>query len=137
MIRVTEPGGTIALASWKPDGFLGGLFRTIAAHVPPPAGLSSPMLWGTEDHLADIFGDAVTWTHREQTFTFRFTSAEALVERFATYYGPTLKALDAAGAARDALLDDLRDLALSWNRSSSRARSPCRGRTSSRSGVRA
>jgi len=116
VIRVTEPGGTIALASWKPDGFLGGLFRTIAAHVPPPAGLSSPMLWGTEDHLDEIFGDAVTWTHREQTFTFRFTSAEALVERFATYYGPTLKALDAAGATREALLDDMRELALSWNR---------------------
>ena len=40
----------------------------------------------------------------------------ALVERFATYYGPTLKALDAAGTARDALLDDLRKLALAWNR---------------------
>ena len=116
VIRVTKPGGTIALASWKPDGFLGGLFRTIAAHVPPPAGLSSPMLWGTEDHLADIFGSAVAWTHRQQTFTFRFTSAEALVARFATYYGPTLKALDAAGAASEKLLDDLRELALSWNR---------------------
>ena len=116
VIRVTEPGGTIALASWRPDGFLGGLFRTIAAHVPPPAGLSSPMLWGTEEHLDELFGAAVTWAHSVQTFTFRFTSAEALVERFATYYGPTLKALEAAGAARDALLDDLRDLALSWNR---------------------
>lgn len=116
VIRVTEPGGTIALASWKPDGFLGGLFRTIAAHVPPPAGLSSPMLWGTKEHLEEIFGDAVTWMHCERTFTFRFRSAAALVERFATYYGPTLKALDAAGATRDALLDDLRGLALSWNR---------------------
>lgn len=58
----------------------------------------------------------MAWTHREQTFTFRFTSAEALVDRFATYYGPTLKALDAAGAAREALLEDLRELALSWNR---------------------
>jgi len=116
VIRVTEPGGTIALASWRPDGFLGGLFRTIAAHVPPPAGLSSPMLWGTEEHLEELFGTAVRWAHSVQTFTFRFTSAEALVERFAMYYGPTLKALEAAGTARDALLDDLRDLALSWNR---------------------
>lgn len=116
VIRVTRPGGTIALASWKPDGFLGGLFRTIAAHVPPPAGLASPMLWGTEAHLEELFGSAVAWRHREQTFTFRFTSAEALVERFATFYGPTLKALDAAGAAREALQDDLRELARSWNR---------------------
>ena len=116
LIRVTEPGGTIALASWRPDGFLGSLFRTIAAHVPPPAGLASPMLWGTEEHLDGLFGDAVTWSHSVQTFTFRFASAEALVNRFATYYGPTLKALEAAGAARDTLLEDLRDLALAWNR---------------------
>ena len=116
VIRVTEPGGTIALASWRPDGFLGGLFQTIAAHVPPPAGLASPMLGGTDDRLAEIFGDGVTWAHQEQTLTFRFTSAEALVDRFATYYGPTLKALDAAGTARESLLEDLQELALSWNR---------------------
>ena len=58
----------------------------------------------------------MSWTHRLRTFTFRFTSAEAFVEYFAAYYGPTLKALEAAGTARDALARDLRDLALSWNR---------------------
>ena len=57
--------------------------------MPPPAGLASPMLWGTEEHLAELFGPDVAWTHRERTFTFRFASAEAFVDRFATYYGPT------------------------------------------------
>ena len=52
LARVVRPGGTIALASWTPDGFVGAMFRTVAAHVPPPAGLASPMLWGTEEHLA-------------------------------------------------------------------------------------
>ena len=47
IVRVTRPGGTIALASWTPDGFLGALFRTVAQFVPPPAGVKSPMLWGT------------------------------------------------------------------------------------------
>src|SRR5689334_17707882 len=42
LIRVCRPGGTIALASWTPDGFVGELFRTVAAHVPPPRGLVSP-----------------------------------------------------------------------------------------------
>ena len=116
LIRVTKPGGTIALASWTPDGFLGGMFGTVAAHVPPPAGVASPMLWGSETHLADLFGPAVTWTNRLRTFTFRFTSAKAFVDYFAAYYGPTLKALEAAGPARYALATDLRDLALSWNR---------------------
>lgn len=116
LVRVTRPGGTIALASWTPDGFIGAMFGTVAAHVPPPTGLASPMLWGTEEHLARLFGPGVTWIHRRRTFTFRFTSAEAFVETFAAYYGPTLKALEAAGPARDTLADDLRDLALSWNR---------------------
>src|SRR5262245_44047933 len=47
LLRVTRPGGTIALASWTPDGFIGQLFRTVAEHVPPPPGLRPPMLWGT------------------------------------------------------------------------------------------
>jgi SAM-dependent methyltransferase len=116
LVRVTRPGGTIALASWTPDGFVGEMFGAVAAHVPPPAGLASPMSWGTEDHLTELFGDDVAWTHRRQTFTFRFVSARAFVECFAKYYGPTLKALEAAGASRDALAGDLHDLALSWNR---------------------
>jgi SAM-dependent methyltransferase len=116
LVRVTRPGGTIALASWTPDGFIGQMFRTIGAHVPPPAGLASPLLWGTEDHLADIFGSDVAWTHTERTFTYRFATADAFVDLFATYYGPTLKALETAGSNGDALRSDLRELALAGNR---------------------
>ena len=87
LVRVTRPGGTIALASWAPTGFVGAMFWTIAEHVPPPAGLPSPMLWGTPDYLDDLFGADVTWIHRRQTFTFRFASADAFVDRFATSTG--------------------------------------------------
>ena len=31
LLRVCRPGGTIALASWTPDGFIGEMFRTIGA----------------------------------------------------------------------------------------------------------
>lgn len=116
LLRVTRPGGTIALASWVPDGFIGAMFATVAAHVPPPAGVASPVLWGTEEHLAALFGEDVTWEHRRRTFTFRFTSAEAFVDAFATSYGPMLKAFEAAADERDALARDLVDLVLSWNR---------------------
>jgi SAM-dependent methyltransferase len=116
LLRVTRRGGTIALASWTPDGFIGAMFRLVAQHVPPPAGLSSPVLWGTEEHLATIFGPEVGWTHERRTFTFRYPSADAFVSHFATYYGPTLKALEAAGSNGDALVEDLRTLASEWNR---------------------
>jgi hypothetical protein len=45
--------------SWRPSGFIGDIFRTTGKHVPPPAGLSSPLLWGTEEHLAEIFSHDV------------------------------------------------------------------------------
>jgi SAM-dependent methyltransferase len=114
--RVTRPGGTIALASWTPDGFLGHLFRTVAQYVPAPAGFPSPMLWGDADHLRSLFGPAVRWTHSTETFTFRFPSAEAFVDYFSVHYGPTLKALAAAGDHASELTAALIDLARTGNR---------------------
>ncbi len=96
LVRVTKPGGTIAIAAWTPDGFLGELFRTTAKHVPPPAGVQSPLLWGTEEHLKELFGDSVASLEvEERIFTYRFESAEEFVTFFRTWYGPTLKAFEA------------------------------------------
>jgi ubiquinone/menaquinone biosynthesis C-methylase UbiE len=113
LLRVCRPGGTIALASWTPEGFIGELFRTVAAHVPPPAGVQSPMLWGTEGHLRKLFADSIASLETEErTFTFRFESAEEFVDFFRTWYGPTLKAFAALeGDARAALEADLVALA--------------------------
>jgi ubiquinone/menaquinone biosynthesis C-methylase UbiE len=113
LARVTRPGGTIALASWTPEGFIGDLFRTVSEHAPPPPGLVPPVKWGTEQHLLGLFGDAVSWRHRRRTFTFRFASADAFVETFVRAYGPTLKAVEAAGPA---LVHDLVALVHAWNR---------------------
>jgi hypothetical protein len=113
MLRVTRPGGTIALSSWSPDGFLGDFFRTMAAHVPPPAGVRSPMLWGTESHLRGLFGnDVESLQSFERTFTFRFRSADEFVSFFRNWYGPTLKAFESLGAdGREALERDLVEMA--------------------------
>jgi ubiquinone/menaquinone biosynthesis C-methylase UbiE len=113
ILRVTKPGGTIALASWTPDGFIGELFRTVGAHVAPPSGVPAPMLWGTEAHLRKLFGEGIrSLDLTERTFTFRFPSAEHFVTFFRLWYGPTLKAFAALeGNARDALEADLVALA--------------------------
>jgi len=113
LLRVTRPGGTIALANWTPDGFLGDFFRTMAAHVPPPAGVRSPMLWGAEGYLRGLFGDGIASLEAEErTFTFRFGSAEEFVSFFRTWYGPTLKAFASLEpSAQEALERDLVALA--------------------------
>jgi ubiquinone/menaquinone biosynthesis C-methylase UbiE len=118
LLRVCRPGGTIALASWTPVGFIGELFRTVSKHVQPPPGLRSPMLWGTESHLRELFGDGVASLEvKERTFTFRFRSAEEFVAFFRTWYGPTLKAFSALeNSAREQLEADLVALAQRFDR---------------------
>ena len=56
LVRVCKPGGRIGLANWTPEGFIGQLFKTIGKHVPPPAGVQSPALWGTRARITELFG---------------------------------------------------------------------------------
>ncbi|HZI79874.1 MAG TPA: methyltransferase domain-containing protein, partial [Vicinamibacterales bacterium] len=105
MLRVCRPGGHIGLASWTPQGFLGGLFRTVGKHVPPPAGVRSPLLWGTPDHLQGLFAGATSVAHTTRTFAFRYRSPEHFVDVFRTFYGPVHKAFAALDASGQAALE--------------------------------
>jgi SAM-dependent methyltransferase len=112
LVRVCRPGGRIGLATWTPDGFIGQMLKVVSAHVPPAPGVASPLQWGSEASLRELFGDAVdSLACTERTFAFRFRSAEAFVDYFRTYYGPTLKAFEAVGeAGQDALFADIVEL---------------------------
>jgi ubiquinone/menaquinone biosynthesis C-methylase UbiE len=119
MTRVCKPGGRIGLANWAPDGFVGGMFRIIGAHVPPPAGVPSPMQWGTEERLRELFAGEAKVEVTRRAFTFRYRSAQHFFDDFITYYGPTVRAwaaLDDAGKA--SLQSQLVQLAADANRSS-------------------
>jgi ubiquinone/menaquinone biosynthesis C-methylase UbiE len=119
LLRVCRPGGTIALANWTPDGFIGRVFKTIGKHSPPPAGVASPLLWGTESHLRALFGTGITELRAvPRDFTFRYRSAEHFLDVFRTYYGPMLKAFEGLDdTGRDALAADLRQLLTELNTS--------------------
>jgi SAM-dependent methyltransferase len=96
LTRVCRPGGTIALANWVPDGFIGELFRTIGRRVPPPPGVRAPAEWGSEPRLRELFGDRVRDLRlNRREFVFRFRSAEDFADYFRAHYGPTLKAFEA------------------------------------------
>ena len=105
LLRVTRPGGRVAMANWTPDGFAGQMLRAHVGLVPPPSGVPSPLDWGVEDEVRARFGrgvDSLTCTRQTLELRFPFPPAAA-TEVFATCYGPTvatLRACDPAGASR-------------------------------------
>lgn len=106
LLRVVRTGGRIGMANWTPEGFIGRLFKVIGAHLPPPAGLKSPALWGTEAYLTELFGaHAVHMQVQRRHFNFRYRSAAHWVQVFRDFYGPTHKAFSALDAAGQQALE--------------------------------
>jgi SAM-dependent methyltransferase len=119
LLRVCKPGGTIGMANWVPDGYVGDLFRTIGKYVQPPAGLKPPFRWGTEEGLDELLDGGIgSLQTRRCTFVWRFPSARDHVEFMRGYYGPLNKAFGALDEeGQDALEQDLISLAERYNRS--------------------
>ena len=105
LLRVCRLGGRIGLASWTPEGFIGQMFRVVAKYVPPPAGVKSPLLWGTRDYLDGLFASASAIDHTVRDFAFRYESPEHFVEVFRTFYGPVHKAFGALDTSGQAALN--------------------------------
>ena len=117
MLRVCRSGGKIGMANWTPEGFIGQLFKTLGKHLPPPAGVKSPALWGTRARLEEMFGGAAEIDAQPRMFVFRYRSADHWLEVFKTFYGPMLKAFAALDAAKQAALrNDLLLLVGQFNR---------------------
>ncbi len=117
LLRVCRPGGRIGLANWTPEGFVGQMFKVIGRHVPPPAGVPSPLAWGTDDRVTELLGSGADVHIERRHFVFRYRSAEDFVNTFCTYYGPTVRAcaaLDEAGQA--SMRQELTALAEEHNR---------------------
>lgn len=112
LTRVVRRGGRIGLANWTPEGFIGQLFRVIGRYMPPPAGLQSPMLWGNEPRIVELFGStAADILCERRQYNFRYVSAAHWLEVFRNYYGPMYKTYAALDAERQAsLTDDILDL---------------------------
>jgi ubiquinone/menaquinone biosynthesis C-methylase UbiE len=118
LVRVTRVGGRVALASWTPGGMVGQLFKAVGSWNPPPAGVRPATLWGTPEHLSDLFGDRVEWIglHRRE-YVFRYRSPEHFSEWFRRFYGPiTRLAGTLSGADLDRFAADLADVARQFNR---------------------
>jgi len=126
LLRVTRPGGLIAMANWTPRSFVGQMFKTIGALVPPPPIMPSPLLWGDEATLRERFGSGVSeLSVRPVMIEFRFDNIAPadVVEFWRRYYGPTQRAFEALAddaAKQTALRGALEKLWTTNNRASTR-----------------
>jgi SAM-dependent methyltransferase len=119
LVRVCRPGGRIGLANWTPSGFVGQMFKIVGRYAPPPAGVRSPLEWGTEARLAELFHGVQALDVQRRHFVFRYRSAEDWLDTFRNFYGPTHKAFAALGDGEGqvAFEHDLLTLANEYNTS--------------------
>ena len=114
MLRVCRPGGRVVMGNWTPGGFIGQMFKLNGKHVPPPAGMPSPVLWGDEATVRERFRDGVAdlrMTRRMYAISYPFPPAD-VVEFFRTYYGPTNRAFANLDIGKQAALRS--DLETLW-----------------------
>ena len=117
LTRVSRAGGKIGLANWTPQGFIGQLFKTLGKHMPPPAGVKSPALWGTQARLNEMFTGAASIDAQPRMFVFRYKSPQHWLDVFRSFYGPIHKAFGALYSGKqDALASDLIALVAEFNR---------------------
>ncbi len=118
LVRVCRPGGRIGLANWTPEGFIGQMFKIVGRHVPPPAGVRSPLQWGTDARLTELLGDDTTLDIRRRHFVFRYRSPQDWLDTFRTSYGPMNKAFAALAPEEAAVFErELLELAEAHNTS--------------------
>jgi SAM-dependent methyltransferase len=110
LLRVCKPDGRIGMANWVPDSGVGKMFMTVAGHAPPPPGAQSPLLWGTEDRLRELFGEGISELRVERKSSRQtHRSADHWLDFFRTYFGPTKLAFERVGPEGEAALEaDLR-----------------------------
>ena len=104
MVRVTKPGGSIAMGNWIPNDptLVAQILKISSAYSPPPPeGFISPITWGIRSNVEERFVaagiSAADIDCSEQTYTFHFNGPPAeFLEAFRRFYGPTMNAFESA-----------------------------------------
>lgn len=119
LVRVTRPGGLIAMANWTREGFIGEMFKVFGRHLSPPLpGTVSPLLWGDEETVRARFagtGADLRLVRRVAPLCYPY-DVSGTVAFFRKYYGPTLRAFESLGEREKfALQHDLEEIQSRYN----------------------
>jgi ubiquinone/menaquinone biosynthesis C-methylase UbiE len=97
LLRVCRPGGTIGLTSFPPGGLAEDIFGVVAPYMPPPSpDALPPLLWGTEEHVRQLFGDRVeSLQMSERMYTERAPSPQEYVDLYKETFGPVVSVYEA------------------------------------------
>ncbi|HEX8208486.1 MAG TPA: class I SAM-dependent methyltransferase [Solirubrobacteraceae bacterium] len=123
LLRVTKPGGVVAMANWTPEGLVGQMFALMKPYAPPPPpGGSPPPLWGSEDHVRSLFGDGLSDLKLERHVldVDVYETPREAVDDFAAKYGPTIALLNHLGSdpeRKQEFMDKYYAFAEEWNKS--------------------
>jgi ubiquinone/menaquinone biosynthesis C-methylase UbiE len=114
LARVLRPGGRLAVSAWTPEGAMGEFFRTLGGYLPPPPEfVQPPLLWGSEDHVRDLFADTgVEVEFTREVLEFPRMSLDDEIEFATSKFGQLIMArrmLEPQGRWT-ALIEDLRRL---------------------------
>ena len=110
MLRVLEPGGTIAFNTWPPHLMTGQMFALVARYMPPPpVPAAPPGQWGEKSIIIERFGNSV----HDITFEMGLMLAPALSpQHFRTFTektaGPVIKLVEMLEKSDPAKLAEFR-----------------------------
>ena len=93
LVRVCRPGGTIGMINFTPEGLAGEFFELFGRYgPPPPPDALPPVLWGSEEHVRDLFGDRVASLEltREQYVERSPGGPGEYIEFFKATFGPVV-----------------------------------------------
>jgi SAM-dependent methyltransferase len=99
MARVCRKGGAIATCTWTPEGTVGGVFRASGSYMPaPPDFADPPILWGSEDHVREMFGAvASAFEFERHSATIEWESIDGFADFFMDRFGPMVTARNMLG----------------------------------------
>lgn len=119
LLRVCRPGGTIGMINFTPEGLAGEFFALFGRYAPQPPPEAPPVLWGSEEHVRELFGDRVESLElNRREYVERAASPRDYCALFKETFGPAVAIFASlADPERAAALDrDFLDFATRANR---------------------